>query len=228
VRLAGWLDIDVMPRVRDAVLSCLAMEPDLVIVDVAGITDVTPESLVDFAALAHEATVWPGSTIAFASVSPPLADALSRAGAPIPAYPTVTAARDSAEPDRPRRRYRQTLPASPVAAPVARRLLERACESWSIPQIRDAAELVATELVTNAVRHAGTVVLTVSLRPPFLQISVADDSRSPPDVRGANLYDEHGRGLLMIDALSSDWGATYLAGGKVVWAKILVQAGSPY
>ncbi|MFC6612594.1 ATP-binding protein [Amorphoplanes digitatis] len=77
-----------------------------------------------------------------------------------------------------------------------------------------------TELVSNAVKHAGGASeLLISLRKRFLHLSVRDGGdglpvRTPPNPGTV----EGGRGLLLIEAMASGWGVVPLAEGKVVWA----------
>jgi anti-sigma regulatory factor (Ser/Thr protein kinase) len=221
VHMAGRLDADGIPELQACVQACLAAEPDAIVLEVADLTVDAAECVTVFAVLRCQAMTWPGSTLVLACATPDLLAAVHRKGADIASYPSVDDVRDRVDTDEPRYRLCETLPASPAAAPVARRLLGRACHSWSVQELLEPAELVTTELVANAVRHAGNrVVLTVSLRQGNLQISVGDDSRALPHQRAATSSDEHGRGLLMVDALSTDWGTTCVGDGKVVWAKV--------
>ncbi|MBW8484562.1 ATP-binding protein [Actinomadura sp. PM05-2] len=87
----------------------------------------------------------------------------------------------------------------------------------------DLAETVATELVTNAYRHAampgeGIIVrLFVSDAGPVLE--VWDRSEIKPEVRSPNAESTSGRGLMMVEAMTPMWGCIPLAsGGKAVWA----------
>jgi anti-sigma regulatory factor (Ser/Thr protein kinase) len=221
IHLVGRLDPDGVPDLHACVRDCLAAEPDVIVLDVADLSGAADTCATAFAVLSCQAMTWPGSTLVFACASPALVAAVRREGMEIASYPSVDAARYRVDTDEPRYRIREALPASPVAAPVARRLLTRACSSWSVQELLEPAELVTTELVANAVRHAGgRVVLTVSLRQGDLQISVGDDSPALPHRRASMPSDEHGRGLLMVDALSKDWGMTCVGDGKVVWAKV--------
>lgn len=221
IHLCGRLDPDGVTDLQACVRDCLAAEPDAIVLDVADLSVAADECVTVFAILSCQTMTWPGSTLVFACASPALVAALRREGTDIASYPSVDAARDRVGTDGPRYRLREALPASPVAAPVARQLLGRACRSWSVQELLEPAELVTTELVANAVQHAGSrVMLTVSLRQGDLQISVGDDSRALPHQRVSMPSDEHGRGLLMVDALSKDWGMTCVGDGKVVWAKV--------
>ncbi|NJC71751.1 STAS domain-containing protein [Planosporangium thailandense] len=221
LHLAGRLDPAGVPDLRACVGCCLAAEPDAVVLDVTDLSVRADDGAQLFADLRRQAMTWPGSTVVFAGASPTLLAAVRRSGCDIASYPSVDAACARLDTGGPRYRLREALPASPVAAPVARRLLGRACRSWSVQDSLEPAELVATELVANAVRHAGSrVTFTVSLRQDDLQISVGDDSPVLPTRRAASALDEHGRGLLMLDALCRDWGMTCVGDGKVVWAKV--------
>lgn len=136
----------------------------------------------------------------------------------------------------PRQSYLE-LGALPSAAPSARlhaRLV--ACE-WGLGVVADTVELVVSELVTNAVKisqafdHQPPVVLGMSGNDHQALIAVWDASGEP--VHGPASEDvwpdadaESGRGLLLVDTLSTHWGAySYGNGhGKVVWSLVAVPA----
>lgn len=106
------------------------------------------------------------------------------------------------------------------AVPLARKLLsERMANGWPAGVCR-AARVVATELLSNAVRHGrGPVTLSVNLRRNGLAVEVGDGSSLAPVLReNASMLDESGRGLLMVDQLSAGWGYWTVPGYKVVWA----------
>jgi len=108
-------------------------------------------------------------------------------------------------------------------AALARQLVRRACQAWSLAELSDVAQLVVTELVANAIRYtAGDVVLVLSVRGGQLRISVADDEPRPPRPGRPDEHDEHGRGLMIIEALGVDWGSAPAGKGKVVWASMAV------
>jgi len=120
------------------------------------------------------------------------------------------------------------LPPTPASASMARMLVADACPAWALPHLLFAGQLVASELVTNAVAHARTELLvTVARRGRGLYLAVRDGSpdRPPlvaPTSAGAECTDEHGRGLWIVQQVASAWGAvpTHDAAGKVVWASI--------
>jgi len=215
VRLAGYLDATGPAAAWAAVLDCLAAEPDTVVVDVGQLVLGTDDLAPAIAALDRQAHRWPGCALVVAGAEPALA---ARAG--VRWYPSVAAVRLVRADGRARDHLRETLPAAAVAAPMARRLVERVCRAWSVPDLVEPAQLVVTELVANAVRHSDhDLAVTASLRDGDLRISVADDDPVLPRPGAAGPTDEHGRGLLMVEMISRDWGAMRLTMGKVVWAR---------
>ncbi len=113
------------------------------------------------------------------------------------------------------------LPARPESAAEARRIVMSACRRWAREDLCDSAALVATELVANGVRHAGTPLM-VRLMPidGGIRLEVADDSTREVRARDARLMDEGGRGLFLVDALAMRWGVDAHPAGKRIWAEI--------
>jgi CheY-like chemotaxis protein len=107
--------------------------------------------------------------------------------------------------------------------PLARQFLRDRCREWACGEVVDDALLVTTELVTNALVHAGPLCeLRAVLSGTVLRLQVSDSGVGMPDPRAAKDTDEGGRGLLLISALCAAWGTVALpAGGKVVWAELL-------
>lgn len=119
------------------------------------------------------------------------------------------------------------LPISPEAAYLSRRAVADVLSGWRLndQDLRGDALLVASELVTNAVRHGGRLVrLDLELQPETLRIAVSDGSSVLPRPREADDHDrEMGRGLLILGELSSSWGVENGPdGGKQVWAALPV------
>lgn len=109
---------------------------------------------------------------------------------------------------------------SPVSA--ARRFVDTALDQWNLQDVVFDAQLVASELVTNAMRHAGGAVeLLLVCRGPHIACAVSDDSDNPPVTTSPEYYDEFGRGLQLIQALTQCWGWLPLQErGKLVWAAL--------
>jgi serine phosphatase RsbU (regulator of sigma subunit)/anti-sigma regulatory factor (Ser/Thr protein kinase) len=116
----------------------------------------------------------------------------------------------------------------PVAVAAARRFVRETFISWGLSYVDDRvadAVLLASELVTNAIVHAGTPVqLTCRLDGATVEVSVLDrhPARVIPDPpsTGAEVDRPSGRGLLLPAALSSSWGVTYASAAKMVWFRL--------
>jgi hypothetical protein len=124
----------------------------------------------------------------------------------------------------PSRSVSEVLPPLPGAARRARNLLTHACVQWDAVDLLAAACLVATELVTNAARHAQTMLeLRVTLQHRRMLIEVGDGCPAPPvlpDPAVIAAYRHHpavSRGLL-VAANAARWGHRHVEGGKIVWA----------
>ncbi len=86
--------------------------------------------------------------------------------------------------------------------------------------VQDAA-LIMTELAANAVCHAGSsFAVSVSSEGSTLRIAVCDRGPVAGALTGPGLIPRQGRGLGLIDAISTGWGTTAVSGGLVVWAEL--------
>ena len=119
---------------------------------------------------------------------------------------------------------RTSLPGTQQAAGAARRFLRAALARWAIPRLEDRvlddATLLISELVTNAVVHAGTAVDVMCRLDAGLVLEISD--RHPVRVLHQDRGDEGGRGLHLVAALSEEWGVTYRRDRKTVWCRIAV------
>ncbi|HEY0396818.1 MAG TPA: MEDS domain-containing protein [Acidimicrobiia bacterium] len=104
---------------------------------------------------------------------------------------------------------------------LARRFVTETLEAWGRPELVADAVVISSELVTNAVLHAGTdVALTISRRSDgAIRLAVRDENPAAPRGRRAAVSAGSGRGLSLVAAISSSWGADVVGGGKVVWAQ---------
>lgn len=114
-----------------------------------------------------------------------------------------------------------------------RRRLRDQLRQWGVPALTDTAELLATEIVTNALQHTGGgAVLTATLSggpARRLRVEVHDSAGRRPQPRppgGARPSDEatSGRGLMLVEALADTWGVQARGVGKVVWFEIAATA----
>ncbi|HEX2806348.1 MAG TPA: SpoIIE family protein phosphatase [Kineosporiaceae bacterium] len=115
----------------------------------------------------------------------------------------------------------RTLPVTPSSAVIARWYVDDLLQSWGVPEpTREIAVLLANEVVANAVRHAHrTVRLDVTADHAQVRVEVFDDSHREPKLVETSPFATSGRGLSLVDALSSGWGVRTSAGdlGKTVW-----------
>lgn len=120
-------------------------------------------------------------------------------------------------------------PAEPSVA-EARRLVSATLAMWGADDLVDDAALLASELVTNAVVHAGTDIdISIALIGDAVEVAVTDrhPARSlPPAPEAVGPDREGGRGLLMTAALSTAWGIDYTNRTKRVWFRLPLAVGS--
>ncbi|MFI8087658.1 ATP-binding protein [Streptomyces sp. NPDC086080] len=131
------------------------------------------------------------------------------------------------------RRFRFELTAHPGSPAQARRLTRARLTGWSVCEDTcDTAELVVSELVTNAIVHTASSHIVCELHDggDVVRIAVRDEGCAPDRPR-ANIRqrpeDEHGRGLLLVDALCHSWGAHEHGPGLLVWADLPHKADTP-
>jgi hypothetical protein len=215
-----------------ALQKCLTEHPEALIVDLTGLDDPAADSATTWLKAQREGAVREPAVQVALCVPPhlPLADRMQHLGARrfLPVYAKVRQARVAIAGRLPlTERVKVTLRPDPEAPSIARNLVGDACLAWSLPGLLHPSRLVMSELVTNAVEHAGTeVTVVVSLRGRCLHLSVADGDSTPPELikmarprRGMPL-DERGRGLRMVDATAAAWGSLPTRTGKVVWATL--------
>ncbi|MFF0224486.1 SpoIIE family protein phosphatase [Streptomyces sp. NPDC004629] len=151
------------------------------------------------------------------------------------AHPTAPAHEDAHEGAALRTRSRATLPGSPLAPSAARALVGSALAEWAelgrmtCARLADDVMIVVSELVTNAVVHAGTAVELICRleEDGAVVVEVGDHhpSRAPRDSVAESPYEvpEYGRGLRLVATLAESWGVTYRRGAKTVWARLCAQ-----
>jgi anti-sigma regulatory factor (Ser/Thr protein kinase) len=117
------------------------------------------------------------------------------------------------------------LPPQPSSASLARDLVTSVLHDWHLDGLGDDLSLVVTELVGNAIRHAGTdVEVRLVAIAGGVRLEVHDGSTRPLRPRPAAPSDEGGRGLMLVDALSTRYGVEGEPHGKRVWVEFLVGA----
>jgi sigma-B regulation protein RsbU (phosphoserine phosphatase) len=141
----------------------------------------------------------------------------------LPGYPLGDVQPDLwREPPEPPREARIRLGPQAGSVPALRHLLDRLLRSWRLDALNGGdLELLASELATNAVVHAGgDFTVTVRYGGPVLRVEVADDSPDEPVLVPPSDDGLDGRGLLIVDRLASRWGVMTTHQGKRVWFEI--------
>ena len=120
---------------------------------------------------------------------------------------------------------RVRLAAGPASASEARRQVRAAISNWDIPVEEDLAVLLTSELVTNAIRHevTGIVTLAITCSRGELRVDVHDTSRAWPMLVDAPADAEAGRGLMLVATLATEWGFYRTPAGKAVYFTIAFQ-----
>ncbi|MGJ5749002.1 histidine kinase-like protein [Streptomyces puniciscabiei] len=111
------------------------------------------------------------------------------------------------------------LPADPSLVSEVRASALRQLADWGFEEAAFAAELMLSELVTNAIRHGSGPIRVRLLRDRTLICEVSDTSNTAPHLRRAATTDEGGRGLFLVAQLARSWGTRYIRQGKVIWAE---------
>lgn len=119
------------------------------------------------------------------------------------------------------REYRCEFPPEPASAGEARRFVLTALAETGVAGLSDTAMLLVSELVSNAVLHAGTPIeVLVSIDDGTMRIEVRDGSPQLPVRKNYSNLSGTGRGLRMVERMATAWGADAEPDGKVVWCRI--------
>lgn len=127
-----------------------------------------------------------------------------------------------------------SLPGDDLASgPAARHQVRAAGAAWGLPpDTLDDLESITGELVANALEHSDSRTITVAcaLTAETLTVGVADEGNGcvptvPVPVGQQGPQQEHGRGLLITDALAARWGTRRSGSGLEVWAEVAAGAG---
>ncbi|MGV4890014.1 SpoIIE family protein phosphatase [Streptomyces viridosporus] len=113
------------------------------------------------------------------------------------------------------------IPSDPaLVAPVRKQVLDQLAD-WALTEMSFTAELVVSELVTNAIRYgAPPIRLRLIHDASTLICEVSDTNHTAPHLRRARTWDEGGRGLLLVAQLTQRWGSRHTTDGKTIWAEM--------
>ncbi|MGW3411567.1 SpoIIE family protein phosphatase, partial [Streptomyces sp. NPDC000888] len=113
------------------------------------------------------------------------------------------------------------IPADPALVAAIRKQVVAQLDDWSLSEATFTTELVVSELVTNAIRYGEPPIrLRLIHDATTLIVEVSDSSHTAPHLRRAKIFDEGGRGLLLVAQLTQRWGSRHTADGKTIWAEL--------
>ncbi|MGW2826352.1 SpoIIE family protein phosphatase [Streptomyces sp. NPDC001443] len=128
----------------------------------------------------------------------------------------------------PERAATWTWPHDAAAIGDVRTAVARQLAAWNLPDLQDTTTLIASELATNAVRHAeGPFQVRLVRTDDALTCEITDDSSTSPQLRHAEDDDEGGRGLFLTAQLTTRWGVRPTARGKTIWAEQALSGPDP-
>lgn len=115
-----------------------------------------------------------------------------------------------------------SLPPRLEAATQARRHVRQQLVAWELDDLVDPVVLLTSEVVTNALLHAGTVI-TVAVRRDGqgVRVEVGDGSGVQPVQRRPSTTATTGRGVQLLESVSDGWGSTAVGEGKLVWFRVV-------
>ncbi|MEU5340447.1 SpoIIE family protein phosphatase [Streptomyces sp. NPDC020766] len=116
------------------------------------------------------------------------------------------------------------LPCDPAVVSKARVHVTDQLAAWGLEELAFTTELVVSELVTNAIRYGKSPIQLRMILQSALTCEVSDASSTSPHLRRARVFDEGGRGLLLVAQLTEHWGTRHNREGKVIWAEQLIPA----
>ncbi|WP_406416144.1 SpoIIE family protein phosphatase [Streptomyces sp. NBC_00873] len=111
------------------------------------------------------------------------------------------------------------LPADPAFVAEARSQATTQLHAWGLDDLAYVTELVVSELVTNAIRYATAPIQLRLIKERTLICEVSDASSTAPHLRRARIFDEGGRGLMLVAQLTERWGMRHTGTGKTIWAE---------
>jgi anti-anti-sigma factor len=234
--LTGSIDLLSVPVVQRALLKEFSQQPYALICDLSGVDHLDRVCATVFATVAnHPASRWPATGFALCAARAPVAEILDRLQLPdfVPIHADLDQALAAVFARPPYLREELVLAPTPSAPAAARGFVRDTCVDWQLAQPEEPwlnlAMVLANELVTNAVRHAGTELwLRVELRGNRLHLAVHDDSPRLLRVVGPDPRGNQGGGLWMVEQLARAWGVqSHPGGGKVVWCTLDLESTTP-
>jgi anti-sigma regulatory factor (Ser/Thr protein kinase)/anti-anti-sigma regulatory factor len=222
LKVSGTLDLLTSDALAQAVRNSLSNQPEKLLLDIADLEISDPLGLVVLGDVVCQTAEWPAAPIVLCGADPGTAEALAASPdcADLETAESCAKALAEAGEEPEPRRIRVRLRPVPEACRQVRQLVTQACAAWQQKELAATAALIATELVTNVVRHAHTTMeFTLGLRDGRLCVTVRDGSRRLPRPADPGVSDAGGRGLNLVRALTDSWGVLPTTDGKVVWTQ---------
>jgi len=231
VRLDGELTFASARTVQSALDTCAGERPTAVIVDLTSLDVGHAALLAVFADASERAAGQWGVPVLLCCGRPDVVRKIRVFRAFPEVYSTRGEAMDAVH-GRVLLRRQQRFPPAPGSAALARHHVGTACAEWNLASLRQPAVLVASELASNAIEHAGTELdVSVSFTGVYLRIAVQDGSTSMPQLITHRPGDpaawHRGRGLHLVADTAAAWNTTSIAGGKIVWALLRARPAQP-
>jgi hypothetical protein len=213
------------------VLSRALVDPGRVLVDVSGLRLTWPSVIQLFPSVLGGVGGWPGARLVVFGADAELTRTLTllRVTATVPLAPEETTARLLLNQRPPVLARHLHLARAASSAGRARLFVDAACTDWQLPVLRDDAVVVASELVANAVVHAGTGCRLV-LRYGARGLTIAVSDHNPARLPAPRPLDQSKgvHGLFVVAALSLQWGVDPGRDEKCVWAFLPATAAAAY
>jgi hypothetical protein len=227
VAVSGQLELRGTAPLRTALMKCLAEQPDALLVDLARMTVTDHTFLALFTAVVRQAAMWPGIPVLLCAPTPEVAGLLARGRfGRLGMHESVAQALRAVEAGRAPALFiaDDLLPVS-GATRHARDVATDACLRWGLPHLIGPASLVASELVSNVIDHAGTLMtLRLTRRERYVHIAVQDGSPKEPRLSTpADPSVPGGRGLQLVSSMAVHWGSLPSRDGKIVWATLAAE-----
>ncbi|WP_020388966.1 ATP-binding protein [Kribbella catacumbae] len=224
---SGVLDVATAPQLRTFLTKQLAEQPAAVVVLLHDLLLAKAHTLSVFTTVARQTAEWSGIPLILVTSrhhDHQLQLHTAAVARFIPVFDNLASALASMNNPPVRQLTRLRLAPEPSSPGVARRYVAATCELWRCEDIAEDAVAIVSELTANVVRHARTdAVLRLELRRQLLTVAISDDSPTFPVRPPTEDWAENGRGLGIVRALSTAWGANpTISGGKIVWATIRV------
>jgi anti-sigma regulatory factor (Ser/Thr protein kinase) len=224
LRLSGQLSLRTVPRVREAAVKSL-LGIGRVVINLSSLRSPQTAFVAVFPAALAAAGGWPLARLSMFGADAGMRSMLvsTRTVETVPLAADLAAALAILEQRPPEVRRHRDLPMHGTAARAARLLVREACDAWLVPQaVQEIAELVSTELVSNAVEHAhSSSRFTLTCTRSALRLSVRDyRPTSVPRPRPIDVESQRGRGLHLVACLAQAWGVEQHPDGKTVWVSL--------